>query len=426
LILVFVTGGYCASLLEIADAVDAKIELRYRQYIVNDYDFTKEDKGKNDDYNSSMGKRLRLFLTAGGENLTINGELEITEDKCTAGTPTIHTLEDVKKNVDIVQCYGAVKEVSGLPIPVGLKLGRFELGEEFKSFIAYADRIEGGIADIKAGPVDIAAAVLKLKESGTIAEPDESQDKDETLYVCNITGEIPQGKATFFVFDRTQEHTYHDFSNVVIGAHVAGSIPQVKEFRYDIILASQMSESLQQLGKTAEGLGAKVNLSYETGLAGSLKTALEVIYTTADDEDTPDKDENFYGVAPNYSPLEFEKVEYTPIAYDKGIIRSNVTNLTAIALNVVYKPEALENLRLGLGVANYKKTEAEKPTWAAVKKDDIGTEIDITAEYAPTDNLVLGGMVGYFMPGDYYKGCNGKDTGEDAALKCMLEAKLTF
>ncbi|MEA3437538.1 MAG: alginate export family protein [Thermodesulfobacteriota bacterium] len=102
-----------------------------------------------------------------------------------------------------------------------------------------------------------------------------------------------------------------------------------------------------------------------------------------------------------------------------GVIYDPNTNISAIAFNVTAVPA--DRLTVGLEYWIYSLAESQVATGTTSNDDEAGTELDLTAQYAYTEDVSMGLNLAWFWPGDYYVGGN-----DETAMQAMLEMGVKF
>ncbi len=103
-----------------------------------------------------------------------------------------------------------------------------------------------------------------------------------------------------------------------------------------------------------------------------------------------------------------------------GIIYDPNTNISAIALTAGATPA--DRLTVGMEYWIYTLDESLKTaTTANSTSDEAGTELDLTAKYAYTEDVSMGLELAWFFPGNYYN--SGYD---ETARQVMLELGVKF
>jgi len=113
---------------------------------------------------------------------------------------------------------------------------------------------------------------------------------------------------------------------------------------------------------------------------------------------------------------------WLPMTEDQtnGIIGDPNTNISAIAITGTAVPAD----RVTAGVEYWIYTLAENETAVAgvnSTDDEIGTELDLRANYAYTEDVNIGASLAWFWPGDYYVTGNNK-----TAMQAMVEVGVKF
>jgi hypothetical protein len=114
---------------------------------------------------------------------------------------------------------------------------------------------------------------------------------------------------------------------------------------------------------------------------------------------------------------------WLPLTEDQtnGIIYDPNTNISAIALTGTAIPAD----RVTVGAEYWIYTLAEKQGAAVANStstdDEAGTELDLTATYAYTEDVSIGASLAWFWPGDYYVGGN-----DETAMQAMVEVGVKF
>ncbi len=181
-----------------------------------------------------------------------------------------------------------------------------------------------------------------------------------------------------------------------------------------------------------ENLSAKLGLAYQAG--DYSKTASESRNLKAYAFDLGAT----YALTNDYSPKIGAKYVYRsgqdnatttgdykgwlPLFEDQlnGVIYDPNTNTASICLNASVVP--MDKLTVGLDFWMYNL--AKKQSAASVstsEKKSAGTELDLAAKYAYTEDISMGLNFAWFFPGNYYK--SGYD---DTAMQTMLELAVKF
>jgi Alginate export len=96
------------------------------------------------------------------------------------------------------------------------------------------------------------------------------------------------------------------------------------------------------------------------------------------------------------------------------------TNTNAIALTLSAAP--VDRLTVGLDYWMFLLDESLKTATATNStSDEAGSELDLTASYAYTEDVNLGACLAWFFPGDYYK--SGSD---ETAMQAMVQVGVKF
>lgn len=103
-----------------------------------------------------------------------------------------------------------------------------------------------------------------------------------------------------------------------------------------------------------------------------------------------------------------------------GVIYDPNTNITAIALTATAVPA--DRLTVGMEYWLYTLAESQNAVAGTTSTDDeAGTELDLMAKYAYTEDVSMGLSLAWFWPGDYYVGGNN-----ETAMQAMLELGVKF
>jgi hypothetical protein len=168
--------------------------------------------------------------------------------------------------------------------------------------------------------------------------------------------------------------------------------------------------------------GLKLSERWDLGLQGGIITG---------DDGASDKFEGMY-LNPNYQIAEI-MFRYNLRALgnsssNQNLYDSAISNANFLKFHAHYKKGAWTwNLAYIWAKARETATASQRAyhhdqhyafTSTQNQKDDLGQEFDLTFDYQWNPNLVLTGVVAYFMPGDYYKFTN--DSTNNISLKSQL------
>ncbi|MDI6703524.1 MAG: alginate export family protein [bacterium] len=420
-------------------------EFRVRGLSTNNLTDWKDTKdiAAQDDLDDHVVTRTRVSLSANivedveGSVLIEHNPDEMAEKWATNG---IHSVNDVEGKVYVRRACLKVKNIAEL---VDLTVGKQEYGKQYQEWIIYVDKLDAAKIEASLGPVDITALGAKMEESEDIKDPadidkdgniDEAdgipdylqgfgRNRDTDLYGLSImtSTPLPNSKICGYFYNSIENRSIKDNigNNTILGVKLEGEIPMASKINYLAEVAMQTGDEPGVAGRDLQGMGFRISGGYETSMAdiGDIGLSLVYIYGSGDNAGTTDKNEAFTGISPVFSVIPIDRVEYTTVLYDYDRMNdlNNISNRGIVAVNANFTPAFFNKLNTGLTWANYTKNEV-----AAGAKDDIGSEIDLTATYIHSDKVSLGLMYGIFNPGD------ATVVDGDPASKFMTEVKIAF
>ncbi|MFH1092892.1 MAG: alginate export family protein [Candidatus Omnitrophota bacterium] len=103
-----------------------------------------------------------------------------------------------------------------------------------------------------------------------------------------------------------------------------------------------------------------------------------------------------------------------------GVIYDPNTNISAIALSATAAPA--DRVTVGVEYWLYSLAQSQNAVTSTTSTDkEAGTELDLMAKYAYTEDVSIGLNLAWFWPGDYYVGGN-----DETAMQAMLELGVKF
>jgi hypothetical protein len=200
------------------------------------------------------------------------------------------------------------------------------------------------------------------------------------------------------------------------------------------LAALRLNLEADLLGGSREGAGAAgadadmagMNIMANVGLmAGPLDIGVMAIYATG--QDPTDTDTNVNSISGNFvlgnilanTETTSDREGGSPNPFGAGLMALKVS---AGAKDLIGKDCHLE---LALIYAMLTEDPGVSPA-PSFDETTLGTEVDLNMHHKLDDNLMLNVGLGYFMPGDGFKGLTGTTTAEDSVVKAGAGLSYSF
>ncbi|MFH1563936.1 MAG: hypothetical protein ABIF11_11070 [Nitrospirota bacterium] len=339
---------------------------------------------------NAIESRLRLFLSSDlADNVKLSAMLQ--KNKKTYGEDA-DTLLSVQNEVAIKHANIAI---NGIADKVDLVVGQMEYGKKFNSLVYYALSIDGILAKMACGQVDVTLVDAKI-----------STGNKDNLQILGLSGKIGEVALTGTLYNQDPEKGNN---NRVTALSAVGNVPGVKGLSYSVEYAMQ-EDHVKNYKTDAEAMLIKVGYGMETDM-GKLNFGLVSMDASGDKVSTTDKDEKYTGVVPS--------LKLTPIASDKMANNAynddfaydtNLSNKKGMVLNASLAMN--ENLTMGIAYGKYKLNEGTEK--------NLGSEIALSANYKQADNIGLDLVIAQFDPK------KGMSVNTDKATKIQAGMKIEF
>lgn len=377
-------------------------EFRTRAYSQRDFGFKDaylpgEIPSQADRDVSQVDTRTRLFYTAKfSENFKLVNGFEMGDQVWGQDSYTDIGADGVA--VEVKHTYADFTPVDNLNFKIGTQAGFLSRGFMFD------DDFSGAVVTFDAGSAKIPFMWMKYNEGGMGKNPNtgkDANDDDQDAYVLNP--EIAMGNLTInpMIMYMTQESTDLDVYYLGLNA----------DMKTDALTA--WFTGIYQGGETGNldnsaylaAVGADVAL-------GQLGVHGQVFYASGDDDVNDTDDEAFLAPAGrSYYWAEIMGYGIFDNQVSNGSPADCITNITAANIGVSFKP--MDKLTLGADVWYAMLNEV-----ATGQDDELGTEIDLKAQYMIFDNLALDLVGAYLVAGDA--------TGEDDPYEIGTQLILKF
>jgi hypothetical protein len=178
------------------------------------------------------------------------------------------------------------------------------------------------------------------------------------------------------------------------------------------------------------GWALLANLAYkaDTGI-GSFTPWAEYGYGSGRQRSNTNKNETFTAINSDYRPGgiygRFDNLAATTLLGNVNSVASNgLANRTIYGIGLKATPASLA--KLTTGVQYYKYAFTRTSTLAGQVSRNIGSEIDVTAEWKHSENVALKLTLGTFQPGAYVADTKGANATVNPATMAALDTFIRF
>jgi|GEM_PF-5391800 len=401
--------------------IDVNGELRVRGERINNLDGTNTTaQGAYDDLDDHVKHRVRVQLDAvlsDGVGAHIN--LQKPDDRREWGRLDQTSVGSLTDNVSLRHAYITIDNIAGL---VDLSLGRQEIGKKDRELVFWADAIDAKVA--KAGLKNLSLMGFCAKE---LEQSHITRGSDTDTDIQGITGSIKLDvlggiDLTGYGIRRivSTSTSANDQKNNILGVKVSGEMEIASTLSYSVEYARQTGTMSDWSGEK-EASAYRGVLGYKTDVEGLGNLAIEGSYLkmsgTKDMKgEYPNGTKTFTGINPDldyYAKLVDQASAVNSL--QSGLLKGG-NGLKAINVNCSVKPEAIENLSLGISYTSFASAEKVK------EKTGMGSELDLTAGYTYSKDTTIGLTYARFAPGDVQK-AQGKN---DSATMLRFELLTKF
>lgn len=405
-------------------------------------------KAANDDEDAEWQTRFTLGIDADlAEDITgkvvltdvTNAELGqyvTTTTGAVAGTGTAETGQDLQNDITLTQAYIKVADIVDVEDwTVNLTFGRQNVGAPGDLVLYYGpvadDPLTVNYLDTLKLDVNIVDIMDLTVLSGKAAETvtgNSGGDINVFGLVASTAELVPDGVLKGYYYRRLATVAVgsdDDDNRGVYGVAVNGAIEAVEGLGYKAELAFNTGDNA---GNDYDGDALILGVSYERAFdLGDLGVSLDYAAGSGNDAATATKNEAWTPIA---SDIVYGAVLNNGTFATPGTTAApgrSIANLKVIALGATFTPapeEWTELEKLTFGLTYLVSIDFDELTAADVtagRKDDIGSEIDLSVAYALTDALSLKALYGVLSPGDYFLAA-----AEDSMSVMRLEMALTF
>ncbi len=385
-------------------SIDVGGEIRVRGEEINNTDFLNTAaNGLNDDKDSHVNTMIRVNLNA--ELSDGVGAYLCFDHPDESWTDERANIAGLENTLGFRHAYITIDDVAGL---VDLTLGRQGFGVNNNELVLQRDAIDAKKASAKFGNLSLTGLCAKDIENGPTDNDTDIQGLNGSIKLDVLSGINVAGYG-YRSINRNPNKDLLTKTNVY-GGKVSGSLDIASVLNYSVEYAIQKGTNT---GMDTNANAYRVVLGYTTDVEGLGALAIEGSYLKMSGEDgsTTDKSELYTGIDPNID-------YYTALVDQTDDVLVGANGLKAINVNAQVTPEAIDNITLGISYTKFDSARKLNPAL----KTDLGSELDLTANYKYSDTTSFGFTYARFTPGDAQDEALGAGPQKDTAT--MLRAEL--
>ena len=412
-------------------ALDTTFDGQYRVRGIYTENFTDANDDALDE-SSWLDQRFRLGIIM--KEAPVTGYLQLQLGGGGANSSKVWGVDATTGALQVRQAY------LDFPVgPVGVKLGRTYASHGFLGGGMFENIADRFVFSYKVSDdLNLSFIHAKGREAKAAAEAAGANDQDRNIFNLGGTyklGALGDASArVYYVRDGARYITQTGTSVATdIGSWSATWLTAQANLKFNPVNVNVSGAFLSGESNPAAGsdtydisgyaVHGDVNASF-----GPAKVGAVVGMGSGDDDKTDKKLDTFFapgGASYIQSHLFFQSGENN---YSTGSIvgsnlntqngsRETLSNVTWAGLYGEYM--IIDDLTLGGRIATFSQTEALTEATAPTNADDIGTELDLTANYKLHKNLTLLAAAAWFMPGDAYSGQDVTAAAKDDTITAL-------